>query len=59
MRFDLTEIKILSGAILGSAIAPIDMILRFIIPLASAITWFFLKPKLHAWQEKRKLKKKP
>ncbi|WNH10052.1 hypothetical protein [Thalassobellus suaedae] len=58
MKFDITEVRILLSAVLGSAIAPIDMFYRFIIPIASAVTWYFLKPKLNAWQEKRKLKKK-
>jgi hypothetical protein len=58
MRFDITELKILSGAVLGSVIAPIDMIARFVIPILSALVWFFLKPVLVNWTKKRALKKK-
>lgn len=52
------ETKILASTTVGSVALPIDMLYRFIIPIASAVVWFFLKPILIKWQNKRKNKKK-
>lgn len=38
------ESKIISFTTLGSIIAPIDVVLKYIVPIASAVTWYFLKP---------------
>lgn len=39
-----TELKILLTSIAGAMISPVDMIIKFIIPIASGIAWVFLKP---------------
>lgn len=44
------EIRVMSLSTLGSVAFPFELILKFIIPLASGIAWFFLKPKLEEWR---------
>lgn len=39
-----TELKILITSIAGAIVSPVDVILKFIIPIASGIVWVFLKP---------------
>lgn len=39
-----TELKILLTSIAGAMVSPVDVILKFIIPIASGIAWVFLKP---------------
>lgn len=49
----LLEVKILIGAIIFSIAAPfLDLILRFLIPIISGITWIFLKPYVLFLKEK-------
>ena len=39
-----TELKIMLTSIAGAIISPVDMIIKFVIPIASGIAWVFLKP---------------
>lgn len=48
------ELKILSFTTFGSMVAPIDMFLKFMIPIASAVTWYFLRPLLDKWRKRNK-----
>lgn len=48
------EFRIVSLSTFASAVAPIDLLLKYIIPIASALTWYFLKPKLDKWTKNKK-----
>lgn len=50
------ETKLMSLTTLGSIIAPMDVFLKYFLPLASALTWYFLKPVLDKWRKKRRKK---
>jgi len=39
-----TELKILLTSIAGAMVSPVDVVLKFIIPIVSGIAWVFLKP---------------
>ena len=43
---DPTEIKILVITVFGSMAFDFEILLKFIVPLLSAATWFFVKPLL-------------
>lgn len=56
-KIEPTEIKIMVTSILGTIVLNVDLFMRFLAPLTSAVVWFYLKPQLTKWQEKRRQKK--
>lgn len=57
-KFTLIELKIWITSIIATSVLNMDAFVRFLAPLLSAICWFYLKPALVKWHEKRKQKKK-
>jgi len=51
-----TELKILLTSIAGAMVTPVDVILKFIIPIASGIAWVFLKPYVLRFRNYLKIK---
>ncbi len=50
------ELKILVTSIVTSMVSPVDVIIKFIIPIASGIAWVFLKPFVLKFRDKIKSK---
>ena len=57
-RLDPTEIKILLISITAPIVFDMDLLMRFLAPLLSALVWFYLKPKLIELRGKYRRKKK-
>lgn len=48
--FTPLELKILIGSILTAIASPVDVIIKFLIPIISGIVWVFLKPYVEKWR---------
>ena len=57
-HIDPTELKILFTSVVGSMAFDMELILRFLIPVLSALTWYFIKGVLDRCKRKRKVKKR-
>ena len=56
--FNHIEWRVLLPSITAAITIPMDMVFRFIIPIASGIVWVFLKPKIIEFRNKLNKKKK-
>lgn len=61
-RFDPMDLKVLATTITASIISPVDLLVKFLMPILGGIAWVFLKPYVVEWQKRyndwKKTKKK-